>query len=78
MTNQFGEFHFGFQSVQHMQLFFGMQQKALVVPLPQGQTEGVCLRRGEPLNKAWFEATTEGGTITMKCKTGSCVDCSRV
>lgn len=38
-TNQFGEFHFGFQSVQHMQLFFGMQQKALVVPLPQGQTE---------------------------------------
>jgi len=38
-TNQFGEFHFGFQSVQHMQLFFGMQQKALVVPRPQGQTE---------------------------------------
>jgi hypothetical protein len=37
-TNQFGEFHFGFESVQHMQLFFGMQQKALVVPLPQGQT----------------------------------------
>lgn len=36
-TNQFGEFHFGFESVEHMQLFFGMQQKALLVPLPQGQ-----------------------------------------
>lgn len=38
-TNQFGEFNFGFESVKHMQLFFGLQQKALVVPLPQGQTE---------------------------------------
>lgn len=35
-TNQFGEFNFGFESVSQMQLFFGMQQKALVVPLPQG------------------------------------------
>lgn len=37
-TNQFGEFHFGFEPVNHMQLFFGMQQKALVVPLPQGHS----------------------------------------
>jgi hypothetical protein len=38
-TNQFGEFHFGFESVKHMQLFFGMERSAVVVPLPEGQTE---------------------------------------
>jgi len=38
-TNQFGEFHFGFESVKHMQLFFGMERSALVVPLPETQTE---------------------------------------
>jgi hypothetical protein len=38
-TNQFGEFHFGFESVKPTQLFFGMQRKALVVPLPQGYSE---------------------------------------
>jgi hypothetical protein len=38
-TNQFGEFHFGFESVKHMQLFFGMERSAVVVPLPEGQSE---------------------------------------
>lgn len=38
-TNQFGEFHFGFESVKQMQLFFGMAQSAVVVPLPETQTE---------------------------------------
>ena len=38
-TNKFGEFHFGFESVKHMQLFFGIEQKALVVPLPEGKSE---------------------------------------
>jgi hypothetical protein len=38
-TNQFGEFHFGFESVKPTQLFFGMQRKALVVPLPQAYSE---------------------------------------
>jgi hypothetical protein len=38
-TNQFGEFHFAFESVKHLQLFFGIEQKALVVPLPEAQTE---------------------------------------
>jgi hypothetical protein len=36
-TNQFGEFHFGFESLEHMQLFLGMQPKVLVVPLPEGE-----------------------------------------
>ena len=38
-TNKFGEFYFGFQSAKHMQLFFGMQSKALIVPLPETHTE---------------------------------------
>jgi len=38
-TNQFGEFHFGFESVKHMQLFFGMERSAVVVPLPESQSE---------------------------------------
>jgi hypothetical protein len=38
-TNQFGEFHFAFESVKHMQLFFGIEQTALVVPLPENKTE---------------------------------------
>jgi len=38
-TNKFGEFHFGFESVKHMQLFFGIEQKALVVPLPENKSE---------------------------------------
>lgn len=38
-TNKFGEFHLGFESVKQMQLFFGIEQKALVVPLPEDQSE---------------------------------------
>jgi len=38
-TNQFGEFHFGFESVKHMQLFFGIERSAVLVPLPEGQPE---------------------------------------
>jgi hypothetical protein len=38
-TNQFGEFYFGFQSAQHMQLFLGMKKRALVIPLPETRTE---------------------------------------
>ena len=38
-TNTFGEFHFGFESVKHMQLFFGMDRTALVVPLPDAAEE---------------------------------------
>jgi len=38
-TNKFGEFYFGFQSAKHMQLFFGMESQALVVPLPETHTE---------------------------------------
>jgi len=38
-TNKFGEFHFGFESVKHMQLFFGIDEKALVVPLPEGKSD---------------------------------------
>jgi len=37
MTNQFGEFNFAFQALRQVQLFFGMKQRALVVPLPQAQ-----------------------------------------
>jgi len=38
-TNKFGEFYFGFQSAKHMQLFFGMESRALMVPLPETHTE---------------------------------------
>ena len=38
-TNNFGEFHFGFESVKHMQLFFGMDRTSLVVPLPDAADE---------------------------------------
>jgi hypothetical protein len=38
-TNTFGEFHFGFESVKHMQLFFGMERTGLVVPLPESSEE---------------------------------------
>jgi hypothetical protein len=38
-TNQFGEFHFAFESVKHMQLFFGIEQSSVVVPLPDSESE---------------------------------------
>lgn len=39
ITNQFGEFHLGFKAVKHLQLFLGMKRSAVVVPLPDAQTE---------------------------------------
>lgn len=38
-TNEFGEFHLGFKAVKHLQLFLGMKRSAVVVPLPDAQTE---------------------------------------
>jgi hypothetical protein len=38
-TNRFGEFHFGFHSTEQVQLLFGIQQKGMIVPLPQGYAE---------------------------------------
>ena len=39
ITDEFGEFHLGFTSMRHLQLFLGLERSAVVVPLPDNQRD---------------------------------------